>query len=578
MSDGPQDDSKSFPKDSKPWDYNAPFHRINYPLYDPGPSPLTGLGYPCGCHNRDDAPGAALLDLVKRAIRTIPSWVPSTATELDHREVEGTLVRSFQTWTDVPLLAWHHYYDWNLHVLPSKGYEYCRSDANVPPSAEELTVKNSTIPIIGPLFGETHYKAVVKGRTMECEWDCGAFGNRPGPMFRENWLWPMTGERVWVMGRSIYDCGHPKGGHDGDQKTGPDAGRMRSELHPCRAVATARWEAEAFPENGGSYVPAIKFMFFASRKGGYWNFDKLADTDFEFIVDLPKLTAPKLPFPISHTGKIPHNTFVLRPRLLKKIDYTPFQSSNATFLPAATADPIVDLVMPFNPDAPQARVKVPIASVADSDCYGVILSLGWHDPDGSQASTVRKCTVTFEKVITGDVNHDILTAEEWFLKLGVNGRWMFFRTPDDTIGHQTEIVMNGFQRTFYLAQQDLIRISAHGAEINRVDDVFQRSDARRSIELDGRRIDYRLDVQEGDLARHQRIFWQFIWNQADTLAIENEPLGLMDPDPMPASTNGEWPIAEQAFYTREIGTTAELGYNDQIIDYTLHYRVKVEPQ
>ncbi len=171
-----------------------------------------------------------------------------------------------------------------------------------------------------------------------------------------------------------------------------------------RALATARWEAEAFPENGGPYTPAIKFMFFASRKGGYWNFDKLAESDFEFIVDLPKVAAPTVPFPISHTGKIPHNTIVLRPRLLKKIDFTPFHNSSATSLKAADVDPIVDLVMPFDPEAPQAKEKIPVSAIADNDCYGVILSLGWHDPDGSQAARVKKCTVTFEKVTTGDVS------------------------------------------------------------------------------------------------------------------------------------------------------------------------------
>ena len=584
MSDGPVTDSFNFPKDSKPWKYDAPFHRIDYPLYDAGPSPLDGHAYPCGCHSRDDAPKAAVLDALKRAIRTLPSWVPvcrdakTGFPEIGHREVEGTLVRSFQTWTDVPMLAWHHYYDWNLHVLPSTGFEFCRSEANEPPSQEELRERNSEIPVIGHLFGSTQYQAVVKGKNVECEWDCGAFGNRPGPMFLENWLWPMAGERVWVMGRNIYDCGHPKGARDGDQKTGAHAGKMRSELHPCRAVATARWEAEAFPENGGSYVPAIKFMFFASRKGGYWNYEKLADSDFTFIVDLPKVTPPQAPFPISHTGKIPHNTIVIRPRLLKKIDYTPFQSSKATFLTAATADPIVELVMPFNPDAPQVKVKVPVTSVADSDCYGFILSLGWHDPDGSQAATVRKCTVTFEKVVTGGILHDVLTDEEWFMKMGVNGRWLFFRTKDDVVGREAEITMKNFKRTFYLAQRDGIRIAAHGAEINLVDNIFQRSDEDRTIRLDGVAIDYRRDVQGGNLDRHHRIFWEFLWKQANTLAQENEPLGLLDTAPMPASKDGEFAIADPVFFTKELGNTAELGYNERRVDYTLHYRVKIEPQ
>ncbi len=109
-------DSKNFPEKSKPWDYDAPFHRINYPKYDPGPTTLTGEAYPCGCHKEDDAP-LSLNPInwpAARAMRTIPGWVPTPLPESEHREVEGTLVRSFQTWTDVPMLAWHNYYDWNL--------------------------------------------------------------------------------------------------------------------------------------------------------------------------------------------------------------------------------------------------------------------------------------------------------------------------------------------------------------------------------------------------------------------------------------------------------------------------------
>ena len=586
-------DSKNFPPDSKPWDYDAPFHRINYKLFDTAPTTLTGLAYPCGCRREADKPQWTMNPVnwpAARAMRAIPAWVPAPIEQIEHREVEGTLVRSFQTWTDVPMLAWHSYYDWNLHVLPSKGYEMVRSDGNNEPSQKELTEKHR-------FSADVSYTAVVKGRTMECEWDCGAFGNRPGPMFHSTWLWPMTGERVWVMGRSIYDCGHPKQLSEStpfDPAEDDPTSKMRSELHPCRALATARWEAESFPENGGAYVPAIKFMFFAARKGGYWDFDKLAESDFEFIVDLPKVAPPAVPFPISHTGKIPHNTIVLRPRLLKKIDFSPFDNSSsnvpadgksagtppavtATFLKAGVVDPIVELVTPFNPDAPQAKVKIPVTAVADSECYGVILSLGWHDPDGSQAVRVKKCTVTFEKVTTSDVNHDILSDEEWFLKLGVNGRWIFRDTPDDSVEPNSDIPIN-VAKSFYLAPEDYIRISAHGAEKNLVDNAFQWSTDDRTIKVNGQPVSFQGNIQGGSLDFHQKVFREFVWKQKSTFGEQNEPLGLLDPGPMKAEKDGEWPISEKAFYTKELGTTAELGVNPKIVDYTLHYRLKIEPQ
>src|SRR5436853_4977587 len=155
---------------------------------------------------------------------------------------------------------------------------------------------------------------------MECERDIGRFaggrsvvtnGNlfrRAGSMFETDWAWPMTGQYIWLAGRWIYDCGHPQ-----------PVEKMHTELHPCKAVATARWEAVQFPENGELFVPAIQFMFFASRWGGYHDFPTIHDQDYEFIVDLPIPAVPApVEYTIGHTPDFPLNTGVLRWDLLKK--------------------------------------------------------------------------------------------------------------------------------------------------------------------------------------------------------------------------------------------------------------------
>ena len=145
---------------------------------------------------------------------------------------------------------------------------------------------------------------------MECEWDCGAFGDydyssahgkqaspgQPGPMFEKDWAWPMAGQNVWIAGRWIYDCGHASS----DEKTGSNPGLMRSELHPCKAVATARWEAVKFDQND-YHAPAIQFMFFACTQGGYKDFPTIADHDYEFIVDLPEAPHEAPQHPVGHT-------------------------------------------------------------------------------------------------------------------------------------------------------------------------------------------------------------------------------------------------------------------------------------
>ena len=96
---------------------------------------------------------------------------------------------------------------------------------------------------------------------MECEWDVGAFGDAakdnssqpfgPGPMFFRDCGWPMAGQHVWVAGRWIYDCGHPN-----------KKGLARSELHPSRAIASARWEAAKFKTGAKVLWPQSGFLLF----------------------------------------------------------------------------------------------------------------------------------------------------------------------------------------------------------------------------------------------------------------------------------------------------------------------------
>ncbi len=145
-------------------------------------------------------------------------------------------------------------------------------------------------------------------------------------------------------------------------------------VNPCRAVATARWEAFKFPENDGA-VPVIQFMFFASKRGGYIDHETISDTDFEFIVDLPDLDLHRTaPFPIGHTAKFPaanpprfpHNTIVLRPRLLKHFN-------TGAFLEAGTVQnpPIVEVIPPDDPSQPpkQVKVMIPLSKMGAVEAY-----------------------------------------------------------------------------------------------------------------------------------------------------------------------------------------------------------------
>jgi hypothetical protein len=152
-------------------------------------------------------------------------------------------------------------------------------------------------------------------------------------------------------------------------------------------------------------------MFVASRHGGYIDYDSMADGDYEFIVDLPPMDVPNTPFPIGHMlahkrdpGELPdfpHNTIVLRPRLLRLV--SPIVSQ-VTFIKQVT--PEIELLPPPDgaPGALPKQVKVTIRKGdldgSSSGYAGCVLSLGWLDPNLTQAQTVKKVTVTFN-TITG---------------------------------------------------------------------------------------------------------------------------------------------------------------------------------
>src|SRR5262249_17922707 len=150
-----------------------------------------------------------------------------------------------------------------------RGYQYLQSEGNdVFGKVKDINEWQASFPGFNTFYCNV---------PMQCRWDLGAFGLRSDgasgpfipPMINppstatddpRNWRCPQPGEYVWLAGGWAYNCQYATR-EDKD-------GLMRSELHPCRAIATARWEGFKFKENPKA-VPAIRFMFFASTKGGY---------------------------------------------------------------------------------------------------------------------------------------------------------------------------------------------------------------------------------------------------------------------------------------------------------------------
>jgi hypothetical protein len=547
------DTTGQWDNDTKVWDYFHPFHRIKSLSWNPTRDQVDGLGYRCGCHAPSDGPDDSVYGLIIQALaRTVPGWVPVEGeTEV---EVEGALDRCFQTWTDVPVHQWHIYYDWNFHIAPSHGYTYVRGKGNEPHGRSELAGTQ---------------RRVTSTNTMECEWDCGAFGARPGAMFNNaQWIWPMAWQYCWVAGRWIYDCGHASS-YD---KTGENEGLMRSEIHPCKAMASAQWEAVDFPENGGLFVPGIRFQFFASRLGGYRQFPAINGSDYEFIVDLPKVDGSYPNFAVG----------VLRsPHLLHKTDFI----STAT----GTAGAVQPIIEPLQPRGPgflpeQVKIKIPLTQLdSSSDYYGVIVKLGWFDPNHTLARRVKKCVVQFTHLHKGHEDHDTF-AEHWVVKYGVNGRW--FRQDFTGVHNNTDLALNAPQQTFYLADSDYLYVTSHGAAIEPVDGVFQRSDGDRTLRVNGVAMDWERDIVHGSRQRMWDICYGLANMMFTTFNMQNEPLGIIDPTAVKADN----PLAvhglnmqktqhlQVAYFTTEVGESAELAEDPTKIDYTLNYLVTVEPQ
>ncbi|MGH7452440.1 MAG: hypothetical protein ACRENG_13925, partial [bacterium] len=146
----------------------------------------------------------------------LPSWV--SADDHETRTVEGILHESKVTHEDFPFKPWHTNYDWQLFVRSDKQYTYLNSPEN--------------------------YDG---GAVIECEWDSG---------FLPSWAWPQRGNRVWVVGRWVYDCGHLENGYH------------RTEIHPPKAVASFRTEAVPLSGNSGPTRANLAMLYIGQKGGG----------------------------------------------------------------------------------------------------------------------------------------------------------------------------------------------------------------------------------------------------------------------------------------------------------------------
>jgi hypothetical protein len=473
--------------------------------------------------------------LVDSFIRSIPAWVPTFDEgfhpDIQLLELDGILIRSHQRYDSVPFWQWHRWYDWRFALVPSPVFSEIVGFGNAHRDDDNAALEE--VRQQGPQ-GQIQFKFVnynQEGRpvgstvsaasVIDCEWDIGAIGLEPGPFIttfnppaKHDWCWPMAGMFFWAIGRSVYDCSHatanegrrtkkPDRKPQGSQL--PESERLKrgvhlNQLHPLKAIATARWEAFQFKENPKP-VPAIQLMFFANNQlssAGFFDtkspqksgFNAINDQDYQFIVDLPPVdVTKKREYPIGHTPDFALNTLVLRPRLVVDANFEPFQNAGGIVedsdereknevTPAKNGPkPIVQLIIPKADEPPQqALVTIPLKEVSSEiNSYGVLLSIGWADPDATQVKNVKKVTVKLVSLQPAKDLHESGDAE-WNLNVGINGRWFQFRFLVKNLDRiQIDAIAGGpVIVEMLLAEQDFVMVSVHGMEEDPFDDLIRK--------------------------------------------------------------------------------------------------------
>ena len=275
----------------------------------------------------------------------------------------------------------------------------------------------------------------------------------------------MAGQFFWATGRNVYDCSHATG----NDKTGADAGLHLNQLHPLKALATQRWEGFLFKENRQA-VPAAQFMLFASHtkpSGGNFQFDSINDLDWEFVVQLPPGggIASDDPYTIGSTERFKLNTADIGRRLLVDLNMQPFadaplhRNTNVfDFRPVIT--PLAIKGGDGTPTHVRIRFPMTTAVSAQIENFGLIVSLGWHDPSGVLARKVHRVTITFRSVDILDAKDS--TGAEWMFNFCANGRWFqrAFKVARNT-GNQ---VLADAAVVLFLSEDDVVQVASHGLE------------------------------------------------------------------------------------------------------------------
>jgi hypothetical protein len=166
-----------------------------------------------------------------------PEWVSVEPADTP-KIMEGMVVESRPAGNDN--MAVHSSMDWNAFVELDAKYAHLNSDINVRDSIdapEMRDVNGKTIPA---------HRALV----VEMEWETAYLD----PRFR-----PKAGDRAWMIGRWIFDCGHPESAI---------LSAYTTEMHPPQAVSFTRSEPHVFSGDTSAVAANVSYIYVYGRGSG----------------------------------------------------------------------------------------------------------------------------------------------------------------------------------------------------------------------------------------------------------------------------------------------------------------------
>ena len=286
--------------------------------------------------------------------RVRPEW--TSVRSGDAAQVAEGVVRSSNVaYHDFPFS--HVSHDWNWDVVPDPAYQFLNGTDNA---------------------------RAGSSRQMEIEWEEAFFP----AAFR-----PAVGDRAWMLGRWVFDCGHSP---------------YLTEIHPPKAVAHTRFAPTILPGDSAPSLTNKTFIWIHGR-GGYYN-RPVAQQNYDFDIALPPKPEPVVQqSQASGAAVAPPVAFGAEPRavILSRVgSVTPILS----FVPAGAPT--------------RVHVRYPLASLHDSSPnrqFGATIATGWRE--SSLGRTYRQLCVKFENIkVLHD--HDPLASGEWRLRLFGGQQWV----------------------------------------------------------------------------------------------------------------------------------------------------------